>query len=1052
MRFLSLIIVSLLPCILLGQNDKNIHSNSSLIKNYSPKTYKANPQTFSIIQDNSGVMYFANQLGVVEYDGVNWGLIKTGDHHVLKLTKDNKGQIYVLCDGDFGLLTPNNKGQLIFQSKIDLFKTIVKDYSFLAFKSIIFDKNIAYIKTSKGLYRLKDDKVSPLELLDKVVFIKKVDEIIYIQRKGNGLQQLENDSLKSIHQGELLKNDLIVDIIKFNNNTYIITEERGILKLSENQEIQIQTPLSGNIITSSKNNRDIHLILGTSSGILILNKDLSVYKKIGIDEGISDPTIKDIYLDFESNLWVGSQNGISKIEIDTPIEIFNKKNSLNGSIEAVEGFNNTIFCATGNGVYYLNDKGTAEKVKNLESDCYGLTSLNFGSDSILLVAEVNGIYQIDQKHKVKEISSGGPYMFKQSPLNNNEIFTIHYNGLSNFIYERGTLVEKNYIKNFSKGETHNFLIQENGTIWIGTLDDGVYQTTVNSYTESSQYKHYYTKNGLPKGQCYLFEHDSKIYAGTNLGLFVLQNEEFILSTDFSFGSTNNMKGVHRISKDEKGNIWAVLFDEENNYEIGFSTLIDGKYEWNHHDFIKHSNEIVHGFYHSTSGNSWFGGPNGLIKYDNSYLKKTAQKFNCLLRKISLEDSLLYGGSSGLNSQNSININFSGNIPITIEYAAPTFIDEEKTVYSFFLEGYNNTWSDWSSRTLKEYNLYEGTYTFHVKAKNVLGKESDISSYSIIVSPPWYRTILAFISYIIIFILLIYGLIKLSVKRVAKLNKKLEDTVLERTKEIVEQKEMVEEKNQEIMDSMTYAKRIQNAILPPSKMIKESLKESFVLYKPKDIVAGDFYWLDTVAGEAKNKATIQSSPLVLFAAADCTGHGVPGAMVSVVCNNGLNRSFREFGLTDPGEILTKTREIIIQEFGKSDEDVKDGMDIALCSLKGNTLKYAGANNPLWIIRDNQILETKANKQPIGQFDNPLPFTTHTVELQTGDSIYIFSDGYVDQFGGPKGKKYKTKAFRVLLLSIQDKSMEAQKIIIEKAFEDWKGDLEQVDDVCIIGVRV
>jgi serine phosphatase RsbU (regulator of sigma subunit) len=284
----------------------------------------------------------------------------------------------------------------------------------------------------------------------------------------------------------------------------------------------------------------------------------------------------------------------------------------------------------------------------------------------------------------------------------------------------------------------------------------------------------------------------------------------------------------------------------------------------------------------------------------------------------------------------------------------------------------------------------------------------------------------------------------------RVTKKQKIIIEEQKQEVEQQKEVVEmahheleEKNQEIMDSIIYAKRIQSAILPPAKVVKEYLKESFILYKPKDVVAGDFYWME----HKDNK--------VLFAAADCTGHGVPGAMVSVVCNNGLNglnRAVREHGLTDPGEILTKTREIVIQEFEKSEEDVKDGMDIALCSLEGNKLQYAGAHNPLWIIRNGEIIETKANKQPIGQFDNPEPYTTHGFDLEVGDSLYIFSDGYVDQFGGEKGKKFKAKAFRSLLLSIQDKTMDEQKKIINEAFETWKGELEQIDDVCVIGVRI
>ena len=250
---------------------------------------------------------------------------------------------------------------------------------------------------------------------------------------------------------------------------------------------------------------------------------------------------------------------------------------------------------------------------------------------------------------------------------------------------------------------------------------------------------------------------------------------------------------------------------------------------------------------------------------------------------------------------------------------------------------------------------------------------------------------------------------------------------------------LEEKNTEILDSINYAKRIQSAILPPNKLVKGCLENSFILYKPKDIVAGDFYWLE------------QKDEKVLFAAADCTGHGVPGAMVSVVCNNALNRSVREYALSEPGQILDKTREIVIQEFEKSEDEVKDGMDIALCSLEGNKLQYAGAHNPLWIIRNGEILETKANKQPIGKFDKQLPYITHTFELKKGDSIYIFSDGYVDQFGGEKGKKFKSKAFKSLLLSIQNKTMEEQRILIDKAFETWRGNLEQIDDVCVIGVR-
>jgi serine phosphatase RsbU (regulator of sigma subunit)/tetratricopeptide (TPR) repeat protein len=255
------------------------------------------------------------------------------------------------------------------------------------------------------------------------------------------------------------------------------------------------------------------------------------------------------------------------------------------------------------------------------------------------------------------------------------------------------------------------------------------------------------------------------------------------------------------------------------------------------------------------------------------------------------------------------------------------------------------------------------------------------------------------------------------------------------------------KNKEILDSINYAKRIQSAILPSDDVIQSKFKEVFVLYLPKDIVAGDFYWLE------------QKDNKLLFAVADCTGHGVPGAMVSVVCNNSLNRSVHEYGLVRPNEILDKTRELVVNEFAKSvNTSMMDGMDIALCSLdandeKGVSLAYAGANNPLWVLRNNAtaVEEHSADKQPIGKTEHAKSFKTTDLQLEDGDTIYLFSDGYADQFGGERGKKLKKKQLRELILSMKGKSLSDQKKQLHEFFLKWQGDLEQIDDVCIMGVR-
>jgi serine phosphatase RsbU (regulator of sigma subunit) len=264
----------------------------------------------------------------------------------------------------------------------------------------------------------------------------------------------------------------------------------------------------------------------------------------------------------------------------------------------------------------------------------------------------------------------------------------------------------------------------------------------------------------------------------------------------------------------------------------------------------------------------------------------------------------------------------------------------------------------------------------------------------------------------------------------------------KSNETEEQKKIIEQKNTDILDSITYAKRLQDAILPPVSLIQKYLPESFVLYKPKDIVAGDFYWMERM-GEN-----------ILLAACDCTGHGVPGAMVSVVCSNALNRTVKEFKITESGRVLDKVRELVLETFEKGESNVQDGMDISLCNIniKTKQMQWSGAYNSIWYIRKSELTEVKGDKQPIGKTDNALPFHTHNIALQPGDTFYLFSDGYSDQFGGSRGKKFKDKQLQELFLANDTKPLAEQKNVLENVLNEWKGGLEQVDDILIIGVRV
>jgi serine phosphatase RsbU (regulator of sigma subunit) len=263
--------------------------------------------------------------------------------------------------------------------------------------------------------------------------------------------------------------------------------------------------------------------------------------------------------------------------------------------------------------------------------------------------------------------------------------------------------------------------------------------------------------------------------------------------------------------------------------------------------------------------------------------------------------------------------------------------------------------------------------------------------------------------------------------------------------LVEERNIViEEKQKEITDSINYAKRLQDGILVPFDLVQSWLSESFILFKPKDIVSGDFYWIEKIGDK------------IYFAVADCTGHGIPGALVSIICSNALSKSLEEDKIISPAKILDATRKLVEERFVRSADSIKDGMDISLCCLdiKTKTITWSGAMNPIWIVKKDakEIQELKPDRQAIGMVENPKPFTEHKIKLVVGDSIYLFSDGYIDQFGGLKGKKYMKGKMKKFVISLQNQSMQEQLVSFEKEFNSWKGNRDQIDDVCVMGVKV
>ena len=431
---------------------------------------------------------------------------------------------------------------------------------------------------------------------------------------------------------------------------------------------------------------------------------------------------------------------------------------------------------------------------------------------------------------------------------------------------------------------------------------------------------------------------------------------------------------------------------------------------------------------------WFGTVSGVTRFD-PYIaarRDTTPLTHIISFKVNLEDRAMTSG---------LHLNYTEN-DIILDYISICLTNPDAVRYQIMLDGADNDWRPVTEQTTVTYPaLAPGRYVFKVKASNSEGYwNANPVTFHFQIRPPFYKAwwfilicIFAGASAIVLYI-------KIRERNLVREKWILEDKVMIRTAEVVAQKEELAQKNKDITDSIRYAKRIQFAILPP----KIPFSDTFILFKPKDIVSGDFYWLDVIGDRE------------FMAAVDCTGHGVPGALMSIIGYNSLNKVVREKGILEPSDILNSLNEEVIFNLKGHDEDgtIYDGMDVALVCYdrKKKEIEFSGAYNPLVILRDGEIIEVKADRFSIGRsssLEADRKFTPHKVKVQKDDVMYIFSDGYADQFGGETGKKFKAGPMKELFRNLVDRTMEEQKVILDNTLEAWRGNIEQVDDILIIG---
>ena len=1051
------------------------------IRNFSPKEYKSRPQNWAVTEDQRGVLYFGNNEGILEYDGVFWNKINANEQIVRSLAVDENGIIYAGCDHEFGFVKPDENGTMIYHSLLGQLNDSLKNFE--SVENVSVTASATYFQAYKYLFRWDGDEVQTWIPGSEFISAFYARGIYFVQERDQGLLFMQNDSLKPIPGGEKFANSLIAGMIPFlENDILIVTEMDGIFHLVTEDAPSIRKMVrhfneidnflfENSINCAVRINENQFAVGSEGRGVIIYDQSNDQFDFINFTSGLQDEVVTDIHLDQRGNLWMALSNGISMSPAGSSVTTFGYNAGIKESVEGISRYQNRLFVATMLGTYYLDDYQTNpdlpdivynhlynrpgfRKIDGIDDACYGDDCFSLGDESFLLVATAENISQIDRNLEVSEVVECAPWKVFQSRKYPQRVLIANYNGISSVFRENGQWVDESYVDNID--DNCRMVLEDiEGDVWVGTIEIGVIYRIRYQAPGSDMdpvVSRYDSSHNIPEGDVFIEQFNDELLFGTVSGLYRFDRDRELFYPDTTFGPefSTRQREIHRISVDTRGRLWLVTYkNESEEYETGyFEPTVSGGVNWVREPFLSFSKGVIHALFHDPDGVSWLGGPDGLFRFDSRIVKDYRQDYYALIRRVMVHgDSMIFNGTHLNNegfpdlkqNENSIPvIRFKDN-SITFEYAAPSNEDGSHVLFSHYLEGFDDGWNDWSPETRREFtNLHERNYIFHLKARNLYDHESTEATFSFTIKPPWYRTLPALITFILLGIGTVWLIVVLYTRG-------LRAIIRERTAEIREQKDLIEEKNQDIMASITYAQRIQSALLPPGDYIDGLFPERFIFYLPRDIVSGDFYWI------------VGKNEKIICVTADCTGHGVPGAMMSMMGMSYLNEITSREGDIHSEEILNQLRSQIVKSLRQKgiSGETPDGMDMALYILdtKSHELEFSGANLPLFLFREGELQITPPDKMPIG-ISSKLnqSFTRHTIKLRKGDVLYTFSDGFQDQFGGPNNKKFMIKKFRNLLCDIHQSPMEEQKKLLNKSLKEWMLSCEQVDDITVLGVKV
>lgn len=1017
--------------------------NGITFENFSKKNGLAENRTISGCIDKKGNLWFGHWAGgITKYNPVSNKFLEVipGNNNISSkinvIFEDSEGNIWFGTNGQ-GLLKyspaaiDDTAGTIT--GKFSIFTT-TEGMASNVISSLIEDKGgVLYIGGDNGITKLTNtqsgysyqllgysDGLISLNITSLMLDIR---ENIWAGTSDKGVFRI-NSSDKSINTYNTLKglaNDNVKVIFQDKDqNIFIGTYGGGVSKylpeLEKNnytgpwfQTISTTQGLSNDKVLCIMQDREKNIWIGTAlNANQYFDEQFEIY---GVHEGLAHSLVWSVLQDSKGNFWLGTEGGLKKM-----IPANNSNNtqfiSYSSPSSAGKSINTSSLCEDEMGHIWYSEFG------------HGATRLDPATNKSINYSTKNGLGS-DEVYSICSDGKGGVWI------------ATNKGGVSKFDVNTATFTNYSVKDGLGSNQVYTIFKDSKGNLWFGVL--GGFLTMYDGKT----FKKYSDKDGYKSQFTISITEDDKgnMWFGTyENGLYSYDGKEFKNYTSDDGASTDSP--------------FMLVADKRNNLWIGTSKGID-KFNLNDKKFKHYSKED--GFlgieinpnaaFRDKEGNLWFGSLIGLVKYNSR-----KEKNNLVEPVIYLKSPRLFFEKTSFPSGQVFSYDQNH---ITFDFVGASLTNPKRVKYQYKLEGLDQNWSPVIGDNYVTYpNLPPGDYEFKVIAANNDGIwNSEPATYKFTIKPPFYKTPWFYAAMGILLVILVIAYMKFRERKLRKENLVLEQKVTERTEELRKEKENVEQqkivienKNLNIKDSIDYAKRIQDAIFVSRSFIKKTIPQSFILFRPKDIVSGDFYWMQNKDGK------------ILFAAADCTGHGVPGAFMSIISYNLLNRVVMDEGVTTPSKILDRLNKLMFETLSYNEEGnkVKDGMDISLCSYdaRARKLEFAGAYNSLYHVSKGNLNEIKADKQPIGKstlHGDTLPFINHSIDIKEGDMVYLFSDGYADQVGGETKRKFFYGPFRALLSEISNLPLEQQNKKLDDAMNQWLGNREQVDDILVMGVK-